>query len=262
MEQAIHPFAFGDSLVRTHIDETGGIWFVARDVCNVLDIGNPSQAIRSLDEDERFTLTNDEGKPRVGIPREMALISESGMYSLVFRSRKPAARAFSKWVRSEVLPSLRRTGRYEMPTASAAPIPDCLPEEALSLRPALRLQLWQNALQTARLDGANSAAAREWFIRLCDMMKGRRGRGAGASSAARQKADIAAYVEERLEPTGEECVTGIQEIWDDFCLWWKDSSDAPRPRRGVLEDAVFDRFPRKWRAAGWFLYACRVRDAV
>lgn len=258
MEQAIQPFAFGDNLVRTVMDETGAIWFVARDVCNVLGLDNNRKAVAGLDEDEKGVTISD----TPGGEQTLTTISESGMYALVFRSRKPAARAFSKWVRAEVLPSLRRTGSYQMPTAAGAPIPDSLPEEALSLRPALRLQLWQNALQTARLDGANSAAAMEWFVRLCDMMKGRRGRGGGASSAARQKADIAAYIEERLEPTPDECRTGMSQIWDDFCLWWKDNSDAPRPRKDVLAGHVMEHFPRKWRDAGFFLYACRVREAV
>lgn len=101
----------------------------------------------------------------------MTTISESGLYALVFRSRKPEARVFSKWVRSEVLPVLRKTGKYEMPRQTRRnALPDDLPSEALALRPSMRQKLWQDALQTARLDGGDSEAAREWFTFLCSMV--------------------------------------------------------------------------------------------
>ena len=95
-------------------DKNGEPWFVAKDVCEILGIANQWDAVSSLDEDEKITLTNTEGNPRAGIPRTLNLISESGLYSLIFKSRKPEAKAFSKWVRSEVLPSIRKTGSYSV----------------------------------------------------------------------------------------------------------------------------------------------------
>ena len=163
----ITPFAFGDNLVRSMTDENGNPWFVAKDVCRVLDIRDHHQAIEQLDDDERGRCTI----PTPGGAQELKTISESGLYSLVFRSRKPEAKAFSKWVRSEVLPALRKTGKYQMPRQPRRnALPDDLPSEALALRPSMRQKLWQDALQTARLDGGDSAAAREWFTFLCGMV--------------------------------------------------------------------------------------------
>lgn len=82
--------------------------FVAADVCRVLEIGNPSDAVRRLEEDER-TLVTIEGASN-GLP--VNAVTESGLYSLIFTSRKPEAKAFRKWVTAEVLPAIRRTGNY------------------------------------------------------------------------------------------------------------------------------------------------------
>ena len=100
-------FNFGEAPVRI-IDKTGNPWFVATDVCRVLEINNPRQATSRLDEDEKGVITND----TLGGGQEMTIISESGLYSLVLTSRKPQARAFKKWITSEVLPAIRKTGSY------------------------------------------------------------------------------------------------------------------------------------------------------
>lgn len=90
-------------------------WFVAADVCAVLDIKNPSDAIKALDDDECLTLDIGEGqKIGRGGAQKFNIINESGLYALILRSRKPEARKFRKWVTSEVLPSIRKTGQYVM----------------------------------------------------------------------------------------------------------------------------------------------------
>ncbi|NCB17313.1 MAG: phage antirepressor protein [Synergistales bacterium] len=108
----IQAFSFNSSEVRVVRDEQGEPWFVAKDVCEVLELVNPSEALKALDDDERNTLRISEGIR--GNP-EMNIISESGMYTLVMRSNKPHARKFRKWVTSEVLPSIRKTGSYAAP---------------------------------------------------------------------------------------------------------------------------------------------------
>lgn len=100
---------FDEQVVRIH-DRNGAPWFVAKDVCSVLGLTNPSEALRSLDDDEKNTIRITEGIRR-GNP-EVNIISESGLYKLVMRSRKPAAKRFVKWITSEVLPALRRNGAY------------------------------------------------------------------------------------------------------------------------------------------------------
>jgi prophage antirepressor-like protein len=91
-------------------------WFVAADVCAALEIEKHRDAVARLDEDERGSVIVD----TLGGPQESAAISESGLYTLILRSRKPQARAFRRWVTHEVLPALRRGGRYELPTEPPA----------------------------------------------------------------------------------------------------------------------------------------------
>ena len=90
----------------------GEPWFVAKDVCECLELDNVTEALRGLDDDEKITLSNPEGNPRAGIPHQMNVVSEAGLYSLILRSRKPEAKAFKRWITHEVLPSIRRTGQY------------------------------------------------------------------------------------------------------------------------------------------------------
>ncbi|WOQ46551.1 Bro-N domain-containing protein [Acinetobacter baumannii] len=99
-------FNFNQKEVRTIVKEDGEIWFVLSDVCSVLEIGNPSDAARRLDNDE-VTLDIIEGNHR-----PTNLVNESGLYSLVLTSRKPEAKQFKKWVTSDVLPSIRKNGGY------------------------------------------------------------------------------------------------------------------------------------------------------
>lgn len=79
-------------------------WFVAKDVCDVLGLTNSREALSSLDEDEKGVSNTD----TLGGKQEIAIVSEPGLYKLIFRSRKDTAKAFTRWVTHEVLPSLRR----------------------------------------------------------------------------------------------------------------------------------------------------------
>lgn len=105
-------------------DVGGEPWFLLSDVCVVLEIRNHRHAAARLDPDEKGVVTND----TLGGPQKTAIINESGLYTLTFDSRKPAAKRFRKWVTSEVLPSIRRTGSY-----SVQPAPEQPPAPALSM---------------------------------------------------------------------------------------------------------------------------------
>lgn len=83
-------------------------WFVATDVCQVLGISNNRDAVSRLDDDEKAT----SALPTQFGVKDMWLVSESGLYSLIFQSRKAEAKKFRKWVTSEVLPSIRKKGYY------------------------------------------------------------------------------------------------------------------------------------------------------
>ena len=103
------PFDFQGKAVRT-VTKDGAAWFVAADVCAVLDHTDPSKAVSRLDEDERGATT----VRTPGGDQSMNIVTESGLFNLVFTSRKPEAKAFRRWVTEVVLPTLRRTGKFEM----------------------------------------------------------------------------------------------------------------------------------------------------
>jgi len=97
--------------VRT-VSIDGEPWFVAKDVCEILALkGNKgSDNLRSLHEDERASIKVD----TLGGAQDMVAVNESGLYALIFKSRKPEAQAFRRWVTGEVLPAIRREGVYRM----------------------------------------------------------------------------------------------------------------------------------------------------
>ena len=83
-------------------------WFVAADVCRALDIGNSSDAISRLDDDEKGVASTD----TLGGEQSIRIINEPGLYSLVLGSRKPEAKLFKRWITHEVIPDIRRHGMY------------------------------------------------------------------------------------------------------------------------------------------------------
>ena len=94
--------AFGK--VRT-LNLNGEPWFVAVDVCSVLDLSNPTIAVSRLDEDER-------AKFNLGRQGDATIVNEPGLYTLVLGSRKPEAKAFKRWITHEVIPPIRKHGVY------------------------------------------------------------------------------------------------------------------------------------------------------
>lgn len=94
--------AFGK--VRT-LNLNGEPWFVAVDVCSVLDLSNPTIAVSRLDEDER-------AKFNLGRQGDATIVNEPGLYTLVLGSRKLEAKAFKRWITHEVIPAIRKHGVY------------------------------------------------------------------------------------------------------------------------------------------------------
>lgn len=117
MSNQIINFTFENLQVRI-IDQDNNHWFVATDVCNILEIQNTSQALQALDDDEKSTtILCDVSLNGTKQNREVSIINESGLYALILRSRKAMQKGtvqhkFRKWVTSEVLPSIRKTGSY------------------------------------------------------------------------------------------------------------------------------------------------------
>ncbi|MEG3929468.1 BRO family protein [Microcoleus sp. T3_D1] len=166
MTTAISVFEFETLAIRIATLD-GEPWFVAKDLCDVLDVANPSQALSRLEEDEKNTIILNEGNR--GNP-SISVISESGMYALVLSSRKPAAKSFRKWVTAEVLPAIRKTGTYSVPVATPAPVPQssldvlaqslqALTQVAQSMAEVERRQREQEAILTQLVAGKEQAEA-------------------------------------------------------------------------------------------------------
>lgn len=109
MQLQIYKFQEEDQFSElTTVQINGDVWFVAGEICRVLEIKNTSDVVSRLDDDEKLTSV----LPIAGQNRTVNLISESGLYALIFRSNKPSAKKFQKWVTKEVIPSIRKKGAY------------------------------------------------------------------------------------------------------------------------------------------------------
>lgn len=138
-------FEFDSRELRTTVvaDEP---WFVAADVCTILDFRMASDALRALDEDEKgYAVMRTPGGDQ-----RMSIINESGLYALIFRSRTDGAKRFRKWVTEEVLPAVRKTGGYQVANLNHPAVPQSFAE---ALRLAADLQE-QNDAQRAELESA------------------------------------------------------------------------------------------------------------
>jgi prophage antirepressor-like protein len=100
-------FNYGSKPVRITMRD-GEPWFVAKDVCDVLEIANSRSSLSLLEDDEKDVHNMD----TPGGNQEMTIINEPGLYSLVLKSRKPEAKKFKRWVTHDVLPTIRKTGSY------------------------------------------------------------------------------------------------------------------------------------------------------
>lgn len=117
MSNQIQPFDFNGIQVRVLTDEHGDPWFLGADVCAIL--GTATNHIREyLDADEITNIRTTDIAQNGG--KAPVFVSESGLYSLVLRSRKPEAREFKRWVTHEVLPSIRQTGSYSIDSFEVA----------------------------------------------------------------------------------------------------------------------------------------------
>ena len=127
----LQTFNYQSNEVRT-IQKNGEPWFVLKDVCQVLGIGNSRMASDRLDPDEK-------GVSQIDTPggkQEMTCINESGLYNVILRSDKPEAKPFRKWVTAEVLPTIRRHGMYATPDTVEKMLSD--PDTAIKLLTTLK----------------------------------------------------------------------------------------------------------------------------
>lgn len=161
MNNEIRKFDFRGAALRTLTDEAGEPWFVAKDVCDILGMSNPSMAVTALDKDEVAQI---DPKDYLGSENRsnqaVNIVSEPGLYKLIMRSRKPEAKEFQRWVTHEVLPSIRKHGGYmagqermtpeQMALASMRWLQSKVDEQAKQLKAQEGKVLFANAVETAR----------------------------------------------------------------------------------------------------------------
>ena len=129
MTNALQVLDFNEQTVRI-IMRDGEPWWVAKDVCDILGLSNARETVSVLDDDEKMTVrisdVNDDEKIALrfsdghsrkrGGAQFLNIVSESGLYTLIIRSNKPEAKQFKRWITHEVIPSIRKTGSYIMPS--------------------------------------------------------------------------------------------------------------------------------------------------
>lgn len=163
MDKLTQVFEYESKPVRTVL-VGGEPWFVAKDVCEVLDISKHRDAVARLDDDERGPVLVD----TPGGPQQMIAVNEPGLYALIMTSRKPEARQFKRWVTHEVLPSIRRTGMY------SARIPKTFSEALyLAAEQAAMLEHQQRLLEAAqpKVEFFDAVAASKDAIQIGDAAK-------------------------------------------------------------------------------------------
>lgn len=137
----LQTFDYNGLQVRT-VEKDGETWWVLSDVCRVLELSDTRRTAERLDEDELTRLRLHSG----GQSREMYAINESGLYNVILRSDKPQAKPFRKWVTSEVLPTIRKTGQY-----------NAKPNKALEIKETnARVRLSNAFLKLAKVDTLSS----------------------------------------------------------------------------------------------------------
>lgn len=226
---ALQSFGF-DGLSLRAMDRDGAAWFVAQDACALLGIGNTSDALTKLDEDEKGIVSSD----TLGGKQQLLIVSESGLYALIFRSRKAEARRFRKWVTQEVLPAIRNTGRYEIANdevpegSKGITIGDTLgldsPDDVERMRVKIAL------IREARHAYGPKSARGLWeAIGLPDVQ--RMEIGYGTLTADDLDPTIRSWIEARcsLDPS---CRTKATALYNDYRAWCDERGDMPLAQQG------------------------------
>lgn len=173
-------------------------WFAAKDVCELLGLDNSRQAVSRLDDDEKGVINSD----TLGGKQELTFVNESGMYALIFQSRKPQARAFRKWVTGEVLPSLRKYGYYVAPGAQLTD------EQREELERVMMGRMRRYLSRRDYIQVARSTGYPVWFVQR--VVAGQAGGHAGSVMLALQERALK-NCQEYVDPLSEARMTSVIE---------------------------------------------------
>ena len=173
-------------------------WFAAKDVCELLGLDDSRQAVSRLDDDEKGVINSD----TLGGKQELTFVNESGMYALIFQSRKPQARAFRKWVTGEVLPSLRKYGYYVDPGAQLTD------EQREELERVMMGRMQRYLSRRDYIQVARSTGYPVWFVQR--VVAGQAGGHAGSVMLALQERALK-NCREYVNPLSEARMTSVIE---------------------------------------------------
>lgn len=174
-QEILNNFDFEGKQVRTVMNDNEP-WFVLNDVCKVLEISNPRNVKDRLTSDDPVSVRTMDAQNSRGQTRKTAWVNESGLYDVIFMSRKPQAKDFRRWVTNEVLPSIRKHGVYmtEEVRQEALVSPDFLREIAQTLedeqraREALEREKEENA---PKVEFAENVEASSETITMTELAK-------------------------------------------------------------------------------------------
>ena len=173
-------------------------WFAAKDVCELLGLDDSRQAVSRLDDDEKGVINSD----TLGGKQELTFVNESGMYALIFQSRKPQARAFRRWVTGEVLPSLRKYGYYVAPGAQLTD------EQREELERVMMGRMRRYLSRRDYIQVARSTGYPVWFVQR--VVAGQAGGHAGSVMLALQERALK-NCREYVNPLSEARMTSVIE---------------------------------------------------
>lgn len=226
---AMQSFGFDGMSLRA-TDRDGMAWFVAQDACALLGLGNTSQALSKLEEDEKGIISSD----TLGGHQQLLIVSESGLYALIFRSRKPEAKRFRKWVTQEVLPTIRKTGHYELANDDAPDAPKGISnQDTLGLESpddVDRMRVKIALIREARYAYGPKSARGLWeAIGLPDVQRMELGYGTLTSDDL--DPTIRDWIEARcsLDPS---CRTKAAALYDDYRAWCGERGETPLAQQG------------------------------
>lgn len=140
------------------VEKDGEPWFVAVDVCDILDLSNPTIAVSRLDNDER-------AKFNLGRQGDATIVNEPGLYALILGSRKPEAKAFKRWITHDIIPSIRKYGAYMTPEKLEEAI--CNPDTIIEI--CMQLKLEQERRKQVEAENRQIRPKADYFDNLVEI---------------------------------------------------------------------------------------------
>jgi prophage antirepressor-like protein len=236
-------FDYQERPVRVIKDEDGAPWWVARDICEILDIKDASNATKNLDDDEKGT----QEIRTLGGRQGMLTVNESGLYTLIFKSNKKEAKTFRKWITGEVLPAIRRDGKYEMPNIEPPEINNgLLVTEGIVPITVARLteaaQGTKAAMIMARALGFRDNEARQLASQLVKRMTGLDVLMLLGSPSSMGDNFVLDFLDENIEEGAGRGTISVLDLYRDYCSWCKEHELSPLNKRH-FNKYVFMEYP-------------------